>query len=388
MNLSRAGAASQSLVEELLARAVDISSVNVQLGGPGEADLAAMVHEHVSRLGLSALRQEVDGERANVVAVLEGRPAPVLAFEAHMDTVAASGIAQTRAVRRVGRIHGRGACDTKGSLVAMLEALRMLQAVPQKSRCTVLFAATVDEEAGATGVRQLLKDNPRVQLAVVGEPTGLASAIAHKGLLRFRIRALGTPAHASRPALGVNAIYAMGPVLDALQRDVIPGLAATEHPLTGHPTLAVTTISGGVAENVVPALCTIGIDRRLNPGETVDGALDAVDAALSGPWAHGVRVVRDEPWFTLPPLNTLPGHPLVTAMAEARRRILGATDSAIGMPYGSDASWFSAAGIPAVVFGPGSIDHAHSDDEWVDVADVARAAEVLAELACILGGEG
>jgi succinyl-diaminopimelate desuccinylase len=388
VTLSLGGAASHSLVEQLLVRAVDISSVNLQLGGPGEADLAAMVHEHLTGLGLSVLRQEVDGSRANIVAVLEGRPAPVLTFEAHMDTVAASGAAQTQAVRQDGRIHGRGACDTKGSLVAMLEALRLLQAVPPSLRCTVAFAATVDEEAGTAGVRQLVRDNPRLHLAVVGEPTGLACAIAHKGLLRFRVRAFGSPAHASRPELGVNAIYAVGRVLDALQRDVIPGLASIDHPLTGHPTLAVTTISGGVADNVVPALCTIGIDRRLNPGETVEGALGAVDAALSGPWPQGVRVVRDEPWFTLPPLNTAPGHALVSAMAEARRRVLGATDSEIGMSYGSDASWFSAAGIPTVVFGPGSIDHAHSDDEWVDVADVVRAAEVLAELACVLATEG
>jgi acetylornithine deacetylase len=270
----------------------------------------------------------------------------------------------------------------------MLEAVRLLQAVPPESRCTVVFAATMDEEAGTASVRQLVKDNSRLQLAVVGEPTGLASAIAHKGLLRFRIRALGSPSHASRPELGVNAIYAMGAVLDALKRDVIPGLSSIDHPLTGHPTLAVTTITGGVAENVVPALCTIGIDRRLNPGETVEGALGPVDAALLGPWAPGVRVVRDEPWFTLPPLNTAPAHPLVRAMAEARRRVLGVTDIEIGMPYGSDASWFSAAGIPTVVFGPGSIDHAHSDDEWVDVADVVGAAEVLAELACILGADG
>ena len=346
-----------------------------------------MVAAHLTTLGLDAIHQQVDGGRANVVAVLEGRGKPVLAFEAHMDTVPTSGAAQARAVRRSGRIHGRGACDTKGSMVAMLEALRLLQAVPVSSRCTVVFAATLDEEAGTAGVRQFVKDNPRVDLAVVGEPTGLANAIAHKGLLRFRIRTQGSPAHASRPELGVNAVYAMAPVLEALQREVLPAFAALEHPLVGHPTMAVTLISGGVAENVVPAECTISIDRRLNPGEDVASALGAVDAALSGPWAPGVRVVRDEPWFSLPPLSTEPSHPLVIAMTEARRRVLGADDGVIGMPYGSNAAWMSAAGIPAVVFGPGSIDNAHTDDEWVEIDDVVRASQVLAELACILGSE-
>ncbi|MDQ2943197.1 MAG: M20/M25/M40 family metallo-hydrolase, partial [Candidatus Dormibacteraeota bacterium] len=189
----------------------------------------------------------------------------------------------------------------------------------------------------------------------------------------------------SRPELGVNAVYAMAPVLEAIQRVVVPGLASIEHPLVGHPTMAVTSIVGGVAENIVPPECTIGIDRRLNPGEDMAGALADIDAALSGPWAPGVRIVRDEPWFTLPPLNTDAAHPLVIAMAEARRRALGADDGVIGMPYGSDASWLSVAGVPSVVFGPGSIDHAHTDDEWVEVGEVVRASQVLAELACILG---
>lgn len=320
--------------------------------------------------------------------MLEGKAgAPILLFEAHMDTVAASGVAQARATRRDRRIHGRGACDTKGSLVAMLEALRMLVSTAEDSHCTVMLAATVDEEAGTTGIQQLIKDNPRIDLAVVGEPTGLANAVAHKGILRFRIHTLGSPAHGSRPELGVNAIDAMAPVLEALQRDLMPRLAAAEHPLVGRPTLAVTSITGGVSENVVPPECTIGIDRRLNPGESATEALSEVDAALSPLIARGINIVRDEPWFILPPLNTSPDHLLVKAMTEARRRQLGDPGGVIGMPYGSNASWLSAAGIPAVVFGPGSIDNAHTDDEWVEVGDVVRASQVLAELATILGHE-
>jgi len=361
--------------------------VNLNLGGPGEAELGAMVAQHLATLGLVPIHQKVDAARGNVVAVLEGNAGPVLAFEAHMDTVPTSGSAQARAVLRDGRVYGRGACDTKGSLVAMLEALRLLQAVPADARCTVVFAATLDEEAGVTGIRHFLNDSHGISLAVVGEPTGLANAIAHKGLVRFRIRTKGSPAHASRPELGVNAVYAMAPVLEALQRDVLPRLAIVEHPLLGHPTMAVTSITGGVAENVVPAECTIGIDRRLNPGEDVTTALSEIDAALDGPRGLGVNVVRDEPWFILPPLNTEQDHPLVIAMAKARRRVLAAADGVIGMPYGSNASWLSAAGVPAVVFGPGSIDNAHSDDEWVEIGDVVRAAQVLAELACILGGD-
>lgn len=305
-----------------------------------------------------------------------------------MDTVAESGDAHARAVRRGGRIHGRGACDTKGSLVAMLEALRLLQAKRESSRCTVVFAATVGEEAGAEGIKKLIAEGPLPDMAVVGEPTGMAGAIAHKGIVRFRIHTLGSPAHAALPHLGVNAVYAMAAVLEALQRDVIAGLAKQDHPLVGHPTMAVTSISGGVADNVVPAECTIGIDRRLNPDESVASALRVVDAALARLVIPGVRVVRDEPWFVLPPLNTSPDHALPVALTKARSRAFNAPPKLIGMPYGSDGAWLSAAGVPTVLFGPGNIDNAHTDDEWVEVADVANAAGVLVELACILAGSG
>jgi acetylornithine deacetylase len=115
--------------------------------------------------------------------------------------------------------------------------------------------------------------------------------------------------------------------------------------------------------------------------------LGAVDDALAALTSRGINVIREEPWFTLPALNTPPDHLLVKAMSQARGRVLGDPGDVIGMPYGSNASWLSAAGVPAVVFGPGSIDNAHTDDEWVEVADVVLAAQVLAELATILGRE-
>jgi acetylornithine deacetylase len=306
----------------------------------------------------------------------------MVAFEAHMDTVVLSGEAQAKATVRGHRLHGRGACDTKGALVAMLEALRILQG---RAHATILFAATIDEEFGATGVRRLVQGDHGIDLAVVGEPTQLQTAIAHKGLLRFRIRTEGRAAHGSRPELGVNAIYGMGPVLDVLQQEVIPGLGRLRHPLLGSPSLAVTTIRGGAAENIIPDTCIIGIDRRVNPGEDVQGWLGELDRALESTGRSGVEIVREDPWFQIAPLDTPADHPLTRAMQEARHAVLGLDDSPIGVTYGSDASALVEAGVPTIVFGPGSIAQAHGDDEWVEIDDVARAAEILAELAVRLG---
>ncbi len=378
-----AKAADRQAVERLLVELVEIPSVNPGLdGGPGEVALADAVAACLTALGLTPIRQPVTEGRDNILARVEGIPgSPVIAFEAHMDTVVLSGSSQACAIQRDGRIHGRGACDTKAALVAMLEALRLLK---DRNHSTILFAATIDEEFGALGVKQLVREYPKIDLAVVGEPTRLQTAIAHKGVLRFRIRTEGVPAHGSRPELGVNAIYAMGQVLDVLQRDVIPELRQVTHPLVGSPSLAVTTIHGGSAENIIPALCTIGIDRRVNPGEDVAAWLGVLDRVLEGLRPQGIYVVREEPWYRIAPLDTLPDHPLPRAMQEARRRVLAVDDPPIGVTYGSDASDLAAAGVPAVVFGPGSIEQAHGNDEWVELEEVAQAAEILAEVAVLL----
>ena len=379
MTTTSKGADRQS-VEKLLVELVGIPSVNPSLdGGSGEAGLADAVAAQLTVIGVPPTRQAVQEGRGNVVARLEGAPGtPVVVFEAHMDTVVLSGDAQARALRRGTRIHGRGACDTKGAIVAMLEALRLLRG---RQHATVLFAATIDEEYGCLGVKRLVRDDHGIDLAVVGEPTQLRTAIAHKGVLRFRIRTEGTPAHGSRPELGANAIYGMGPVLDLLQTEVIPQLRRVTHPLLGSPSLSVTTIRGGAAENIIPDRCSIGIDRRVNPGEDVEAWLSELDQALAALRVAGIEIVREEPWYRIAPLDTPPDHRLPRAMQDARREILGLDDTPIGVTYGSDASVLVEAGVPTIVFGPGSIAQAHGDDEWVEIEDVARAAEVLAELA-------
>lgn len=379
MTTGRKGADRNS-VEKLLVEFVGIPSVNPGLdGGSGEALLGDAVAAQLTAIGLQPARQAIHDGRANVVARLEGaRGTPVVAFEAHMDTVVLSGDAQARAVRRGTRIHGRGACDTKGAIVAMLEALRLLRG---RQHATIVFAATIDEEYGCLGVKRLVRDDHGIELAVVGEPTQLRTAIAHKGVLRFRIRTEGMPAHGSRPELGANAIYGMGPVLDLLQTDVIPELGRITHPLLGSPSLAVTTIRGGAAENIIPDRCSIGIDRRVNPGEDIEAWLSELDQALGGIRTAGIEIVREEPWYRIAPLDTAPDHPLPRAMQQARHDILGLDDDPIGVTYGSDASVLVEAGVPTIVFGPGSIEQAHGDDEWVEIEDVARAAETLTELA-------
>ena len=369
-------------VERLLLRYVGTRSVNPAIdGGGGESALADVLFSDLAADGFEPVREVVHpGGRDNIVAILPGlEGAPVVMFHAHLDTVGLSGKATADPVSSGGNVYGRGACDTKGSLVSMVESLRLLRAMDPDKRATVMLVGGIDEEVAGTGAEALVDAHPEIDMAVVGEPTGLEIATAHKGVIRFEIAAIGVPAHSSKPHLGRNAIHAMSRVLDAIEREYIPSLDPYGHRLVGPATLTVTSIRGGSGMNVVPAECVIGLDRRVIPGEDNDELLAEFDELLDR--TGGLHVERRDPFLITAALDTPIDSPVVEALTDARESVLGDRAEPIGVTYGTDASCFGPAGISCVVFGPGSIDQAHSDEEWVGIEETARAAEVLAQTA-------
>ena len=380
------GQADRARIERLLVRYVGIHSVNPAIdGGTGEADLASRLFSDLRDWGFDPVREPVHpGGRDNVIATLPGRDgAPVVMFHAHLDTVGLSGKATTDALSSGGNVYGRGSCDTKGSLVAMIESLRLLGAVDAAERATVMLVGGIDEEVGGTGAQELAAAHPEIDMAVIGEPTSLEIATAHKGVVRFEIATTGIPAHSSKPHLGRNAIYAMGRVLDVIQSDYLPSLDPAGHPLAGPATLAVTTIRGGTGFNVVPAECVIGIDRRVIPGENHEELLEEFDSVLAG---LDVTLERRDPFLITAPLDTPLTDPVVQALKQAREEATGREAEPVGVTFGTDASALAPVGISCVVFGPGSIDQAHSDEEWVGIEETAVAAEILAQTALNLAG--
>ncbi len=383
------GAADRNRIRSLLEQFVSIHSVNPALdGGPGEVEMAGAVYDHFQALGMNPERQVVEaGGRDNILVWLEGSaPGPTLMWEAHLDTVTPSGKAWPQAVVEGTRVHGRGASDTKGSLVAMVEAVHMVRELDPAERIPILFVGAIDEEVSGAGAKAFCDSGVEVDMAIVGEPTGLELATAHKGVLRFEIETVGSPSHSSKPHLGVNAIYHMAGVLDTLENRYIPTLADTSHPLVGNPTICAAMIRGGTALNIVPAQCVISVDRRVNPGEDSREILADIDELLKNLAEEGIEARRGYTPLDMGPLDTPADHPLVKTLQASRKAILGDPGSPIGVPYGTDASWYAPAGIPCVIFGPGSIDQAHSDEEWVEIEDTALAAEIIAETAVLMAG--
>jgi acetylornithine deacetylase len=372
-------------VRELLEAMVAVPSVNprdavVPPERTGEGAMAALVAGILSKAGLEVTLQEVLPGRQNVIATLPGRDrGRALLLETHLDTVEVDGMTVPPFVPEVrgGRLYGRGSCDAKGCLAAFMAAMVECAHEGVRPATDVVLAAVMDEEHRFRGVLHLLDAGRRFRGAVVGEPSELRLVVAHKGSVRMEIRTHGRTAHSAQPQDGDNAILRMAGVLALIRNELEPEAAGHRHPLTTPATICPTVIHGGSGFNVVPGSCSMFLDRRTLPGEDPEavwrGYRDRIEALAPG----AIQVVP--PALVDLALDTPPASPIVSALGEAMLR-RGLDPAPIGVNYGTDASKIAHRGIPAVVFGPGSIADAHQPDESVELAQVESAAGVLIEL--------
>ncbi|MBD2845973.1 M20 family metallopeptidase [Paenibacillus sp. IB182496] len=384
-------------VADILGELVRLPSVNPALGGPGEGAVTAYVAQFLRRLGLAVEVQPVEPGRDNVIGTLPGASALHLLLEAHMDTVQTDGmtIEPYGAERRDGRLYGRGACDTKASLAAMLAAVETMAERRLVPAAHVHLAAVVDEETTYRGIAAMADEiadgrRRRYDAAIVGEPTELQLIAAHNGVVRFYLESEGRAAHTSTPQRGVNAIEGLLAVLGELRRQFEDGRWGAAHPLTGPPTFTVTGIEGGTAPNTVADRCRARLDCRLTPGmepRELCGAIGReAERLVRELGLEPLRIAASEPFIVDYAMEVDSTHPLVGAFA----RILqtsGHPERILGAPYCSDASKLVRVGVPTLVFGPGSIAQAHTADEWVELEQVSAAADALLQLA-LDGWEG
>lgn len=365
---------------QTLADLVRIKSVNPSYdGGVDEREMAQYVENFFRDRGIETKRQFVFPNRPNVIARIPGAdPGRRIVLEAHMDTVSVSGmtIEPWSGEVRDGKLYGRGACDTKAGMAAMMHAVAGLVSDGLTPTCEVLFAATVDEEYSYRGVVALCEPTFQADVAIVAEPTDLQPVIASKGLVRWKIETRGKAAHSAKPHLGVNAIVHMANVITAIEQDTLE-MMRHQHPLLGPATCNVGVVRGGVQINFVPDRCEIEIDRRLLPGETIVDVLNHYQQLVDSVASHhpAMQVVMHPPMLTDQPLETdaraLPVQTMVRVLRE-----LDLDGTLIGVPFCSDASKFGALGIPSMILGPGSIDQAHAAVEFVDCDQVLQAAEI------------
>jgi acetylornithine deacetylase len=364
----------------------------------GEQRVADFLATVAARAGLEVEFQKVAPGRANVIARLlpPGKIRQTILLAPHLDTVNADD-SQFIPRRKNGRLYGRGACDTKGSVAAMLTALcELANAKSRPLETEIVFAGLVDEENAQAGSRALVAQASRLQpavcgytqsvvaesgrrdacatmktaLAIVGEPTRLQVVTAHKGSLWLQLETRGKAAHGATPQLGQNAVHEMARVVDMLETDYAARLRKRKHPLLGNGTVNVGMISGGAQPNIVPDHCAITIDRRTLPGETEAGVRREITALLCAKRLSAkISNTKLAPCLPLETSLTLP-------LVRRFLRSVGQTRP-VGVDFFCDAAVLSRGGIPSVVFGPGDIAQAHTADEWISLDSLERGKDLL-----------
>lgn len=364
----------QSAVE-FLKKIVKINSVNP----PGNElavarEIQALLEEHCIENELI----EFEGGRANLIARLRGRRngiySKVLALSGHMDVVPPGktkwkhGVFSANEVN--GRIYGRGTCDMKGGLTALIFAMIVLKNEGVQLNGDLKLLVTAGEEVDAIGAKHLVKAGHMddVTAIIIAEPTNNEVCIAEKGALWVEITTFGRTAHGSSPSDGINAIEHMRHVLNALDQNF--RFDKTPDDLLGSPTYSITTIDGGVKTNVIPDQCKLQIDFRTVPPQNHQDILQQLNEVLRSisheiaDFDYKINVIND-----MPPVKTNHEDGFVKVTREIAEGFYGEPKEPKGVPYYSDGAILvgPSSNIPLVIFGAANPRYAHQPDECIEI---------------------
>lgn len=385
-NIPDAAAAGRSGDPVAITRAlVAIPSVNPEMttvaAHAGEERVARTCAGWLESWGFGVEVVETVPGRPSVLARM-GRGTPRTILNGHTDTVGIDGmtVAPFDPVVRDGRILGRGSCDMKAGLGAILAAARRLALGEEPFPGELLVVLTTDEEHASIGLRALLDRGLTGDRAVVTEPTSLAICPANKGFVWAHVDVRGRAAHGSRPDLGRDAIRDAGRILAALDAYELELTWSDPHPLLERGSIHAGTIQGGSTPSVYPASCRLLVEARTLPGEGPAQVMDRLHRVLAeARKAHPDLEATIEAGLSREAAEVPVDTPLVLDL-EAACRTQGLEPRIEGMTAWVESAWFVGAGIPAVCFGPGAIGKAHSDDEFVPTHEVETAARVLETL--------
>ncbi len=360
---------------EILARLVGFPTVSRDSNLP----LVDWVEECLTEWGATCRRSWSDcGRKANLLATFGPLTEGGIVLSGHTDVVPADEAEWVtdpfRLERREGRLYGRGTTDMKGFIAAALSV------APEMAGATldrpIHLALSYDEEVGCIGAPRMIADmveaGLRPEVAIVGEPTGMHLAVAHKSVHLFRTRVRGVEAHSSQPHRGAGAIFAAGRLVDALWH-IGEEFRAAGDPASGFDppwtTVQVGLIEGGSAVNILPGECTFTWEYRGLPSEDQDGVLRAFEAAVAERVLPALREfapdadIETTAISRVPPLRAEEGG----AAEQFVREVLGhPAGAAKVVAYGTEGGQFQNAGISTVVCGPGSIDQAHRPNEYLE----------------------
>ncbi|MGB0634584.1 MAG: M20 family metallopeptidase [Paracoccaceae bacterium] len=326
--------------------------------------------------------------RYSIGAILKGnRIGPRLILNGHMDTVPVDDFDEWTkkpfgADILNGFLYGRGACDMKAGLAVQISLAYHFSQYLNCLNGELVFHFAAGEERAEPGTLSLLKSGFGGDFGIVTEPTDLKIATATRGLAPIHIRLMGKSIHASRSHLGINPAWDLSWVLTTLE-NYKTDLEKYKHPLLGSGSCTPTMVQGGVVPNAVSDFVDLYVDRRLIPGETVEGEIKKISKRLMAakPSSSKVKIKVDAAYNRFEPAEISNDATIVGLLKTSTKNILGSPSKIYGAPYSSDVrNLVNDAGIDAVNFGPGNVEECHCADERVELKKVSECSLIISDL--------
>ena len=340
---------------------------------------ALCLREIFDREGIPCEVQDLGHNRANFIACF-GEGEKMLEYSGHLDIVPCVGDWKHTAIGTTEEgdlIYGRGACDMKGGVAAMCSAAIALyrDKTPLNGKIRLTFVA--DEEDANLGMHAFLNTHEAATYTILGEPTNLHVAVAHRGVARYYIDLLGHACHAALRSTEETAVAKAARAVMAIE-DLNAQLEAMKHDVLPSPSIVVTMMQGYEKDNVVPGKVRLLVDFRVLPGMNEPQTRKLVQDALD---AHGIKGYELKKHFFMPGGEVDKAHPFVSACVKKAGELLDRAEEP--MPFGASCEqcFLVEAGAATVIIGPGSLDQAHTVDEYVEKAQLLRAAELYRQIA-------
>ena len=347
---------------------------------PGNEKRGALcLKEIFDREGIPCEVQDLGDNRANFIASF-GEGDKILEYSGHLDVVPCVGDWQHTAIGTTEEgdlIYGRGACDMKGGVAAMCSAAISMfrDKTPLNGQIRLTFVA--DEEDANLGMHAFLDSHKAATYTILGEPTDLHVAIAHRGVGRYYIDLLGHACHAALRSTEETAVAKAARAVMAIE-DLNKQLESMTHDVLPSPSIVVTMVQGYEKDNVVPGKVRLLVDFRVLPGMTEPQTRKLVQDALD---AHGIVGFELTKHFFMPGGEVAQAHPFVSACVEQAEKLNERKEAPQAFGASCEQCFLVEAGSATVIIGPGSLDQAHTVDEFVEKAQLLRAAKLYHEIA-------
>lgn len=369
--------------ETFLMEVLKIPTVN---GKDDERALAVFLRDFLKDCGVSAVVQEIDSKRANVVGVLEGKSKETVIWNGHLDTVPYGKMGEWKTepslpIKRNGCVYARGTSDMKSGLAAMAYVMGSMKEKGYVPSHTIYFCGTCDEEKGGLGAKHLLETQTLGEpaLLLIGEPTGLRPGTAQKGCIWLQLKIHGRTSHGAYPEEGINAVEYGVKIFEGLKER----FKKHNHDILGQPTCQITQAEGGIAPNMTPDAAELMLDIRVIPGittlmvsEWTQEIIDHYKNETDGNLKVEVYIKNDRQAIEIDSANPW----LKKLQWELELKKL--SKERIGINYFTDASILTKKipDTPVLLCGPGQPEMAHKPNEYVEIEKYLQYIEILKRL--------